>query len=679
MRSILAFLVTSFAFLPVSAFARNDVVKIGSAPTWAQVSEPMAVPDDARGSIFVRRNNVEIHVDKSGQFTFTSVLAKLLDTNALQLGNFAISWNPAAGTPVVHAIKIHRNGIVRDVLQGAEFEILRREDQLEAATLDGILTAALRIPDLRVGDELELAYTLPSHDPTMRSSSYGLLFLAPVTAPGRLGLRLSWEAGEEPIVRPSSDVAPNLKREPQAVSLNFDMPPALSLPKDAPQRYNWRRVVEFSDFATWPIVSSRIAPLFEKAVALPGSSAVRTEAAAIAAAHSGSLERAAAALKLVQQQVRYVYVGLNGGNLTPSSAEETWQRRFGDCKGKTALLLALLRELGIQSEAVLVSNAGLDDGIDERLPAPGYFDHVLVRARIDGKTFWLDGTLPQVYRPTEGPVLPYRWVLPLSAEGAMIEQLAWAPDTKPGDSQLFEIDARAGFASLAKRRIVSIARGRKALEEYLQYSSATDTQLEDAFRNQLEGSEGWTTVEKVTWRFDPKELASVLEIRGAGPIDWDDEGGQSRSMSLPGGGFSPPRRRQRSETQDSSVPYSIEPEFSCSVTTVRLPSTTSKNDWSFNTSYNRVLFGQTFQRNFELRDGAIRMVRSNRTLQTEIDTAAAVRDNASIADFDNSMAWIYYDPGSNVPARSTGRVPAIDEIDWTVDPGACLSAAQGGS
>ncbi|WP_404482688.1 hypothetical protein [Novosphingobium sp. BL-52-GroH] len=47
-----------------------------------------------------------------------------------------------------------------DVWEKASFEILRREDQLEAARLDGILTAVLHAPDLRVGDELEFAATL---------------------------------------------------------------------------------------------------------------------------------------------------------------------------------------------------------------------------------------------------------------------------------------------------------------------------------------------------------------------------------------------------------------------------------------------------------------------------------------------------------------------------------------
>ena len=62
-----------------------------------------------------------------------------------------------------------------------------------------------------------------------------------------------------------------------------------------------------------------------------------------------------AALALVQDQVRYVFLGMNEGALVPADAEETWTRRFGDCKGKSALLVALLRALDIDAEPVAVN------------------------------------------------------------------------------------------------------------------------------------------------------------------------------------------------------------------------------------------------------------------------------------------------------------------------------------
>jgi transglutaminase-like putative cysteine protease len=667
-----------FIVAPVAAMAKDETVKIAAAPAWAHVSEPLPVPEDARGAVFLRRQNYQVHLEKSGDRIFSAALIRILDPNALQLGQITLSWNPAAGKPVVHAIKVHRAGAARDVLASTGFEIIRREDQLEAAILDGVLTAVLRVPDLRVGDELELSYSLPAHDPVLGSDSSGILFLTPVPPPGRIALRLSWDNGQEPTFRPTADLAGVVKKDGQAVSFSIDSPGPSNPPKDAPQRYNWQRVVEYSDFADWQSVANRIAPLFKKAASLPSNSAVKHEAAAIAGSHGDAMGRAAAALKLVQQQVRYVYVGFNGGNMTPVSAEETWQRRYGDCKGKTALLLALLGELGVPAQAVLVNNTGSDDGLDQRLPNPGFFDHVLVRAQIGQETYWLDPTLPPVIPPSRTATMPYRWVLPLIDSNAALERIAWRPEDKPDVLELVEIDARAGFLKPAIMRQISIKRGPAAIVEYYQFSSVTDDQLASGMRQRLEGSSSWNTIDKVTWRFDPVELASVLEITGSGPVEWEDGGAGSRSLTLPGGGFYPPGRRQRSADQDQTPPFYIKPEFDCRVTTVRLPTTTAQKEWSFNKAIDTIMFGQTFRRSFEKRDGSIRMIRSKRTLQTEIDPQTAKQDNERIAKFDNSTAFIYHDPGSIDGPDAAETVPATYEIDWVADPGACLAPRRKG-
>lgn len=666
---ICGFLICSSA----AAKPTEPEIRFAPPPNWAKVSESLAVPENPRGPVFIRRQNFEIHIDESGQTAFMNSLIRLNDANSLQLGNIAFSWNPAAGKPVVHALRVYRDGTVRDVLPTTKFEILRREDQLEAAMLDGMLTATLKVPDLRIGDELEISYSLPVQDPTMGSDSYGLMFLADKPAPGRFSLRISWVDGQEPHLRPTADLASKVIRDPHGLSYSVDNPAFLPVPKDSPPRYAWQRIIEFSDFGDWPAVSRRFAPLFGKAATLMPNSAVKQEAARIAAAYSSPRERADAALKLVQQQVRYVYVGFNGGNLTPAGADETWQRRYGDCKGKTALLLALLNELGISARPVLVSNASVDDGLEMRAPSPAFFDHVLVQAKIDGKELWLDGTLPPVAPSGSDPLMPYRWVLPVEPDGSALERVEWKPATRPDTVTVLELDARAGFSEPARIHQTSITRGPQAILAYYQFSSAADEQLQSELKQSLEGNGFWTTVEKVTWRFDPKSLASILEITGTGPLEWEDEGNGSRSLTLPGGGFSPPARRQRSSDQDQSAPFFKVSEFECNVTTVRLPTATNAKDWSYNTSYNVTYFGQEFRRSFEHRDGSIRMIRANRSIQLELDPSAAAKDNARISQFDNSKAVIYLDPRS-VARRGSGlTVPASYEVDWSSDDSACLA------
>lgn len=670
----------AFALAAAPADAANDQVQRGPAPNWVVPSELMPVPEGASGLAFVRRQDFLMHLDARGQEQYLGTRVKILHQNALQLGNVQIAWNPAAGAPTVHAIRIYREGQMIDVLANTQFEVLRREGQLEAASLDGMLTAVLRVPDLRVGDELELGMTIRMDDPTLGGTVAGVLMVAPAPPPGRMRLGLSWDEGQEPHLRMTPDMAAIAERGARSITLRFDNAPALALPNEAPPRYLWQRVVEYSDFADWQAVSRQFAPLYRRAATLAPQSPLKAEAQRIAAANPDPLARANAALRLVQQQVRYIYVGLNGGNLTPATADETWRRRYGDCKAKTALLLALLAELGIDAEPVLVNANGGDDGLDERLPSSGLFDHVIVRARINGTNYWLDGTFPPVVDASAATVQPYRWVLPLTAQGSALQRLEWHPAEQPDEMALLEIDARAGFDHPARITSTTITRGIPGLQQQIQFSGMTQEQLLTGFRQQG-FSNIWQNIENVQWRYDARTQASVLTITGTGTAEWEDDGDGAKSMRLPGGGFNPPERRIRPAGQPQDVPYYNAPSFSCRVTTVRLPENTQTSRWSYNTSFDTRMFGRNYHRALELRDGAIRMVRGSRVEQQEVDVAAARRDNDRISSFDNSMAVITYDPTRvrNNPSAGFGaRVPATYEIDWTGAQVPCLGAATAG-
>ncbi|MEM7781612.1 MAG: DUF3857 domain-containing protein, partial [Pseudomonadota bacterium] len=159
------------------AHADNTQVALTPEPDWVSPSELMAVPEDAQGQFFYRKQDTIIHLTETGSRYYQGQTVRILNSQALQAGNIQLAWNPAAGRPEVHSIKIRRGPRVIDVLENSTFEILRREDQLETAVLDGMLTAVLQVPDLRVGDDLEFAYTVPLHDPTLGATSHGLLLL----------------------------------------------------------------------------------------------------------------------------------------------------------------------------------------------------------------------------------------------------------------------------------------------------------------------------------------------------------------------------------------------------------------------------------------------------------------------------------------------------------------------
>jgi transglutaminase-like putative cysteine protease len=651
------------------------VVAIGPAPEWARVSDPLETPANSSGLGFVRAQDIIVHLDATGQSTFFSQRIKVLHPTALQVGNIALAWNPAAGRPTAHAVRIYRDGKTINVLENSSFEVLRREDQLEQSVLTGVLTGVLRVPDLRVGDELEFAYTLPSGDPTLGNMSAGLLVLQGASIPGRYHVGLSWEKGAEPRIQHSNDFGQALQRTSDTLDIRVDNPPTIRLPRDAPPRYGWQRFFEFSDYSNWAAVSTRFYALFAEAARLKIESPLRAEAARIAARYSSPTERAQAALSLVQDQVRYVFIGLDGGNYKPASAEETWQRRYGDCKAKTALLLALLNELGVPARAVLVQNSGFDDGIDQRLPLPGLFDHVMVNADIGGKTYWLDGTLPGVVEMRPIPFVPYRWVLPLVAQNGALWRAPKYNSPLPDEMGIFEIDARAGFTKPARKVNTTVKRGIAGVGEYVNLSALAADQLKTSLRSAIVGQGEWDTIDEVTYHYDRKTQASILTIIGSGTVDWEVDG-DTRELSLPGGGFIPPAKRQRPDDQDLLAPYYSADSYSCYATTLRVPDGTDLDHWGFNSTYDTMLFGRIYYRMMEKRaDRTLRMVRGSRSEQDEITAEAVKRDNQRIDKFDNSKANITYDPERTMkPWGKLSPVPATYEIDWAGSNVPCLPA-----
>jgi transglutaminase-like putative cysteine protease len=661
-----------------TALCQDNQIRRGPEPAWATPSPLMAVPADPRGLVFVRRQDVAIHIDAKGQEQYTGYRIRILNPNALQLGNIGITWNPAAGSPVVHAVRVYRGTDVIDVLKTASFDVVRREDQLEASKLTGNLTAMLRVPDLRVGDEIETSITVPSDDPTLGNKVAGLLVLNPSPPPGRYGMSLSWDAGLAPTIKPSKDTAARLERGDRMIRLAYDDPAVATPPKDAPPRFTWQRVVDYSRFRDWASISRLFAPLYRTAATLDRSSPLRAEANRIMAANPAPLARAAAALKLVQQDVRYVYIGLNGGNLKPASADETWQRRYGDCKGKTVLLLALLKEMGIEAAPVLVNTAGIDDGLGERLPNPGLFDHVLIRAMIGGRAYWLDGTLPAVVPPSAEPFLPYRTVLPLTTDGSDLVALPWQPLSRPAELTVLDLDARAGFGQPTKVVNTTIVRGIKGLEQQVQWSALTPDQMLAGFRQQAIG-DTWRSIDSVDWHYDVPNAASVLTIKGTWVLDWTDDGNGAKSYALPGGGFSPPDRLGRSTDQDQSIPYANKRGYNCSVTTLQLPAGTKPSQWYTKDEYDNHLYGHEYFRAFQIKGDSIRMIRGSRDETPEVDAETATADNARLPKFDNSMAWVNFDPKGNYKtAVRKSDVPTALDHDWLANDIACSGSLSSG-
>ncbi len=100
---------------------------------------------------------------------------------------------------------------------------------------------------------------------------------------------------------------------------------------------------------------------------------------------------ARAIFNYVACNVRYVAVYLGLGGFQPHHAEEVAEKLYGDCKDQSTLLVTMLREAGIEAFMVLVRTADLGK-LEGAAPHPGYFNHAIAAAVVDGGIVYLDPT-----------------------------------------------------------------------------------------------------------------------------------------------------------------------------------------------------------------------------------------------------------------------------------------------
>ncbi len=421
------------ALIAGAAQAGEDII-YQATPEWVAQADVVALAqDDGPAQLLFEW---QYRIEDGVVYAYTDRAIRIDNPQSLMEENtLSFTWLPDKGDLTVHRLEIIRDGEVIDLkTQGAEFDVIRREQGLEQRLLDGQLTATLSVPGLREGDVLRTAYTTSVDDQALGDEVQVLQYLP--SEPWQIGQSravVSWPADEEMYWAAEERVdlgEPVRRGDDLVIDLTLPLAEPDPLPADAPWRYRRPAVLRVSSFASWNELSQVMYPHFAEAAQIADGSPVAAQAKAIMDQTDDPRQRAALATQLVQDEVSYLLNGLDGGNYLPQSVSETWEVRYGDCKAKSVLLHALLLEMGIASEVVLVSSGG-GDALPELLPIPGAFDHVIVRAQIDGVDYWLDGTSTGTRIGNMDRVPPFYFALPLTGEGDGLVEMVQRNPSKP--------------------------------------------------------------------------------------------------------------------------------------------------------------------------------------------------------------------------------------------------------
>jgi hypothetical protein len=386
-------------------------------------------------------------------------------------GKLELSFNPAYQTLTIHRIEVRRDGVWLDRLDPASITLVRRERGFERDTTDGRAAALIVLDDIRAGDIVRTSYSVAGSNPILAGqlTEWARLDWATPVLDG--WLRVIDDPGAK-LRTYRENAAPEAveRRYPDRLelSLHAHASAALRDEGDYPSWYQpyalvgvaapqtWRDVVSWGR-ALYPAVEGGLPPDLEAQLA---------EWAAL----PGQAERLAAALRTVQDHVRYFGVEIGASSHRPSPPADTWSRRYGDCKDKAYLLVVLLQRLGIEAAPALVS-VDRSDAVARMIPSASVFDHVIVRARVDGKDAWVDPTISQQGGdPRDYDLSSYGPALVLAPGVATLQPIpAASPRVPPGisavetftageqgrDTKLVVATTYTGWAADGQRRTFS--------------------------------------------------------------------------------------------------------------------------------------------------------------------------------------------------------------------------------
>lgn len=515
-------ILAAMAALPSGAAIGGEQPLYAPSPDWVTVPTLPSVSDTPSGLVLL---DIQQRLDGPTVWTYSDTAIRMATPEELtQNNNLTLPWAPDKGDLIIHRLTIIRDGSEIDALaSGQKFTVLRREEALEQREMTGILSATLAVEGLRVGDVLRLQMSITNKDDALGGrSQLSVPLLANPVRVGAASYRLSWRQGDKlqwKALPANSGDKPRRSGDFMELPIVLPIAKQPEMPTDAPVRFRRTPVVEASTFADWADVSRVMAPLYATRDLIAEDSPLAAEVEKIRAATDDPLRRTALALQLVQDKIRYLAVGMDGGNYIPATPTRTWEVRYGDCKAKTLLLLSMLHALGIDAEAVL-AHGDMGDAVADRVPSALAFNHVLVKADIDGETFWLDGTGLGTRLADLRDTPPFGNVLPIRAEGADLLKIALRPPARPTLDLSLEADESTSLDLPSVIKVEMVARGQLASLATLAQSRLGAKESRELMEQLLQGMVGEAQYDAFETVFDADAGTMTIKARGLFGTGW---------------------------------------------------------------------------------------------------------------------------------------------------------------
>jgi len=326
------------------------------------------------------------------QEAFYRTVTKITDNVGIQSAStISATYDPVYQNISFHKVSIIRDGKVIDKLDISNFQSIRRETRADNYVYDGTLNALLNISDVRTGDIVDMSYTVKGFNPIHNGSFSNSFYLNDIEPYGKLYYKFISDK-ELNYKAYNTTISPKIEKK-KGFTYTWI---ATNTKKAAYENNtpNWKltyATVFISTYNSWKEVVDWGVDVYD--IKTKPNAALLKKIKKIKRGYSNDAKRIKVTLNFVQNEIRYLALSSGIGGYKPFSPNKIFDNRYGDCKDKSILMVAMLREMGIESYPMLV-NTNLLNTVTDLPPSHKIFNHCVVKVIDKAKNeYWFDPTI----------------------------------------------------------------------------------------------------------------------------------------------------------------------------------------------------------------------------------------------------------------------------------------------
>lgn len=378
--------------LAIAMDAEQDAAHFSLAPSALYASASvLRMPDGTDINVIEARQSYRFDAEGNSVFTEYIVYKILSPAGAEQWNDLSVAWSPWRNQkPTMKARVILADGksytldpaTIADSPARATDSTIYSDERLLRAPLPAIAVGAV------VETEIILKETLPFDGAGKLGRSFFQMsqpvqyFQLTLQAPK--ATHLQYRIDSLPNIKP---IHSELDSVDQWVFEAGPTPAYEDIESGIPSDVSAYPVITFSLGTSWKELAQAYAKIVETKME---QSNLESLVERLIKGKTTREEKISAIVAYLNKEIRYTGIEFNQASIFPHSSTETLNRKFGDCKDKSTLLVAMLKTAGISANLALLNVTDQFD-ITNDLPGMGLFDHAIVY--VPGTpAIWIDAT-----------------------------------------------------------------------------------------------------------------------------------------------------------------------------------------------------------------------------------------------------------------------------------------------